>query len=105
MLGTNVDSNGDLITDIATHASVTILDIVAMIGSGTTDRTYDNAQVLGPDGTFFPAGIYRGNDYPTGWCSNFLEFNLGIDRTPGSQNVACIGGEPGTKYCFGIGCP
>ena len=88
-LGTDVDPDDDGVTDIATDPNVTIHDLVAMIDTGypATDVVYDGALVTGPDGPFFPAGIYRGLD--VNWCSNFLDFDLGPDRTPGAMNGPC----------------
>ena len=100
LLGTNVDGDADLVTDIALMAGVSILDVVAMVdsGFGSTDFVYDGAQALGPDsGGFFPAGIFRGSDAPNGWCvDTFLDFNLGPDRTPGAANIVCppVGPSP-----------
>ena len=109
LLGTNVDADLDLVTDIANMSTVTILDLVAMTEGGT-DVTYDGAQTVGPDGTFLPAGIFRGEDAPNGWClDTFLDFNLGADRTPGAMNISCpsTGTDPGTIFCDGSGgnCP
>lgn len=102
LLGSDVDADGDLVTDIATLAGVTIHDIVGMVDDDATDVIYDGAQVLGPDGSFFPAGIYRGGPALTQgapWCSNFLDFGLGADRTPGAPNIGCEGDDVGEKYC------
>ena len=96
LLGTDLDVDGDLITDLATMG--TIIDIVALTDGGAGDETFDGAMVLGPDGSFLPAGIFRGDDAPNPWCGTFLDFNLGTDRTPGAQNISCPVSGP-TAYC------
>ena len=93
LIGTDIDPDGDLITLIPTLA--TIVDIIAMVdgGFGSGDLVYDGAATVGPDGTFLPAGIFRGGDYPSGWCDSFLDFddvaNLDLPRTPGAANGVC----------------
>ena len=75
---------------------------LASAGSLSGNVIYDGAQVIGPDGTFFPAGLFRGNDAPNGWCTDtFLDFNLAGDRTPGAMNIACPTTEPGSGFCDG----
>ena len=96
LLGMNVDPDGDLVTEIPNLA--TIHDLIAMTDD-PADPNYDGAQVLGPDGSFFPAGIYRGGDYPGAWCADFLDFFLGGDRTPGAANQSCLGGGGPSSYC------
>ncbi|TDJ74574.1 MAG: hypothetical protein E2O39_04665 [Planctomycetota bacterium] len=107
LLGTDVDPDGDLVTSIVGVA--TIIDIIAMIDGDATDHIYDGAAIVGPDGPFLPAGIFRDADYPGAWCGTaFLDFddvaNQSQPRTPGSMNVACGGGcgdgaFPG-NYCL-----
>jgi hypothetical protein len=94
LLGTQTDPEGDLVTVIPTLA--TILDLVGMVDPdfGSTDFVYDGAQPIGPDGSFFPAGIFRGLDAPNSWCpDSFLDFdpvaNANETRTPSAQNVNC----------------
>ncbi|MFT7669261.1 MAG: hypothetical protein ACI8X5_001961 [Planctomycetota bacterium] len=107
LVGLDIDADGDTITDLAGMASVTIVDLIGMGdgGVGSGDTFYDGATILGPDVTFFPAGIYCGDDVPGGWCSEFLDFNLAADRTPGAANGSCAGGPViiGTPYCYGDG--
>jgi len=108
LVGTDVDADDDLVTDIATMPGVTIVDIVAITDGDAGDEVYDGAQVLGPDGGSVPAGVFRGNDAPNAWCTDtFLDENLGSDRTPGEPNIACPGAEPGSLFCDGSdgGCP
>ena len=73
------------------------------------DRVYDGAEAvtLGPDGTFFPAGIYRGLDFPNPWCGAFLDFTPGgvnQPQTPGAVNPSCPNAAVGNagdivEYC------
>jgi hypothetical protein len=97
-LNTNVDLDGDLVTDIGPLA--TIVDIIGLSDGGATDRIYDGARTIGPDGTFLPAGIYRGNDAKDDWCNNYLDFdpavNLRQPRTPGTANVICCHPDEGS---------
>lgn len=63
------------------------------------DTTYDGAQVIGPDFMFTPAGIYRGEDYPNGWCTfDYLDFdvqfNVTMPSTPGFKNFLCAPSPP-----------
>ena len=104
LLGTNVDMDGDLITDLATVA--TIIDVVGIVDADVGDIVYDGAQVLGPDGPFLPAGVFRDGDAPGGWCTDaFLDFDVMANademRTPGAMNVDCPGSGVGTTYCVG----
>lgn len=72
----------------------TVLDVVAIIDSGypATDEIFDGASPIGPDGTFFPPGIYRDADYPRVWSTSLLEFDVDAvadpyaPRTAGSLN-------------------
>jgi hypothetical protein len=102
LLGTDVDGDDDLITDIVGLA--TIVDIIAMVdtGFGAGDLIYDGATPIGPDGSNFPAGIFRGEDAPSPWCEVvFLDFddvaNLAVPRTPGAFNSVCE--TPVVSYC------
>jgi hypothetical protein len=74
----------------------TIVDIVGMQEGGSFgigDVNYDGAPVLGPDGTYLPAGIFRDGDFPGPWCQRFLDFdyvaNVDLPRTPGTSNTSC----------------
>ncbi|MEZ6017258.1 MAG: hypothetical protein R3F49_19245 [Planctomycetota bacterium] len=119
---------GATTTWITTTMGVTLVDHVAILDSGATDMPFDNALAIGPDGTFFPAGIYRSGDCPNNWCTDeYSQFtwdpngstNGGTpitgapnDPTPGTQNYlsptcmtaassgSCAGaGNIGTAYC------
>ena len=97
LLGTDLDTDDDGVYDAGLEISGlgTILDVVAMVdgGYGSGDQIYDGATAIGPDGTFFPAGIFRDADYPGDWCDSFLDYdddaNLAQPRTPGEMNVDC----------------
>jgi hypothetical protein len=97
-LNTQLDPDADLVTTIPTLA--TIVDHIGMTDGGATDKIFDSARVIGPDGTFFPAGIYRGNDAKNDWCNNYLDFdnvaNLKQTRTPGVANVICCHPDQGS---------
>ncbi len=103
LLGTDV-SNGPNTTVIPNMS--TVLDLVAMVDGGfpATDTVYDGATPIGPDGSFFPAGIYRGADFPNGWCgASFLDFDPAVNTTEpstaGAQNSVC---QPGQTTIFGL---
>lgn len=92
LVGSDVDPDGDgttMILDLAT-----VLDAVAIVDGGypDTDVVYDGAPIVGPDGTFFPAGIFRGGDFNAKWQKQyFLDFdvtaNFFMPRTPGTPNT------------------
>lgn len=106
LLGTDLDTNEDQVTVLAGMGSVTIIDVVGLVDNGypVSDQVFDGATVVGPDGASIPPGIFRGDDAPNGWClSNFLDFGLGTDRTPGAMNGSCSIPTIGTDYCFGDG--
>ncbi len=99
-VGTDVDANDDTLIfsaggEFETVAS--IVDLIAMtddVIDGVDDFVYDGAVTIGPDGTFFPAGIFRDEDYPGDWCKfYFLDFddevNASEPRTPGTMNSPC----------------
>ena len=95
--GTNVDADGDLITDIATAAGVRIIDIIGVVDKHypATDKIYDSAAPLGPRGSYLPAGVFRDESTATSaWCnSTFLDFDVAANanaiRTPGAPNTTC----------------
>ena len=115
-------------TNITSTMGITVLDTLAIMDSGATDTPFDNALVIGPDGTFFPAGAFRSGDCPGNWCTDeYTAFNWdpngstngGVpvtgaanDPTPGAQNYlsptcttaassgTCSGSvNIGTNYC------
>ena len=89
LLGTNIDVGGG-VTLIPSMA--TIIDIIAIVDDDypATDFIYDGADYRGPDGTYLPAGIFRGRDYPNDWSHAFLDYddevNFDRPRTPGEPN-------------------
>lgn len=100
LVGTDVDSDKDGITDIATAAGVSIIDIIAVVDKGyvavpPTDKIYDSAAPLGPDGSYLPAGVFRDETTATStWCSTlWLDYddvaNANAIRTPGATNTTC----------------
>ena len=66
-------------------SSEVVLDSVALTDGGSGDTFFFGAPVIGPDGTFFPAGARRvtdgvDTDTPADWVIS--DFNLGLDNTP-----------------------
>ncbi len=94
MVGSDVDPEDDGITTLRCVVD-TILETCAMTDGGGGDRVYDGAEAntLGPDGSYFPAGIFRGDDFPNPWCGDWLDYddvvNLAEPRTPGAANSPC----------------
>ncbi len=93
LLNTQLDPDGDLLTVLSGYG--TIVDLVGTVDGGypSTDKVFDGAQVLGPDGTFLPAGVFRIGDYPNPWCTHaWLDFdpalNAFVVSTAGAANVA-----------------
>ena len=116
------DPVGSTTTRLATNAGITILDAVAITDGDMGDVFYDSAPVFGPDGSFFPAGVFRPGGCPADWCSDeFLNFFVDgapnppyADPSPGLDNPlsmtcmtapstgVCMGGPMtiGTNYCM-----
>jgi hypothetical protein len=96
LIGTDLDTDDDCAYDSIQPSDYgTILDLVCMTGD-LTDCCYDGATPIGPDGSYFPAGIWRDEDYSGNWCDNyFLDYypdtNTTWPRTPGSANGPCPG--------------
>ena len=107
LLNMTVDPQGDGITVLACIVNQ-IVETVAMTDGTVGDRVYDNSEnnTLGPDGANFPAGIYRGKDFPGPWCGAFLDFNSGPNttqpRTPGALNSTCPTPVPGCGCVQGV---
>jgi len=111
LVDTLLDPEGDGTTIIPCIADLDILEIVGLSDGDAGDHNYDGAQVLGPDGSFTPAGIFRGGDFPSPWCNLFLDFdpmvNAAEPRTPGAMNSPCVdptgpcdcAGEFASNYC------
>ena len=99
LVGKDVDSDKDLVTDIVGLAK--IVDIIGMVDKGypATDKVYDSAAAIGPDGSYGPAGVFRDESTATNvWCrgdprqqvpgdarSHAEEFSPGPVPGPGSQ--------------------
>jgi hypothetical protein len=112
-----IDGDMDLITLFDTDANITIVEAVGMVNDDWVnglDNVHDCAPPLGPEGTFFPAGVFRPGDYPNDWCSDtWLVFADALDamNTPGTPNPASActtlpsssgcsgGGNIGMSYC------
>ena len=92
-IGTDIDTNNDGVVDPAYVNPGNIVDSIGMVNGGypATEFVYYGAPVAGPDGSYFPAGIFRTYDYPNDWSENYLDFddvaNLDKPRTPGAPNV------------------
>ena len=103
MINTQIDPDGDGVLNLQCSPVNRVIDSVGIWDGGLGDRMFDaNASTTGPDGTFFPAGIYRGNDYPNPWCPNFLDFIPGgtnQPQTPGAINGSCTKPQPPSSYC------
>ena len=92
LVGTVVDLGGS-VTSIPTMS--TIIDIIGVVEQNYytgLDQVYDGAVPLGPYGSFFPGGVFRGNDL--NWCdTTWLDYdddiNLVQPRTPGTANGGC----------------
>jgi hypothetical protein len=91
-VGQDVDPDKDGVTEILSLSKV--LDGVGMVDDGMPggDVIYDGLPIVGPDETFFPAGIFRDGDFNRGWeKSLFLDFdddaNFFMPRTPGTKNT------------------
>ena len=102
LAGTSIDL-GSSTTSLPTLS--TILDLVGMVNDDypAWDQVYDGAVPLGPYGSFFPGGVFRGGDYPNQWCrTTWLDYdvygNLAMPRTPGTANGGC-GLASCTWYC------
>ncbi len=68
-----------------------VLDSVALTDGGAGDTFFFGAPVIGPDGSFFPAGARRvtdgvDTDVAADWVIS--DFDLGSDNTPVSGDVA-----------------
>jgi len=108
LVGTHVNwpplpSSTSTITVLST--STTLLDVVGLWDGDTNDvRAFDTTLVIGPDGPFLPAGIFRDEDAPNAWCDmNWLDFdpavNLNRPSTAGAMNSACEPGSFTASFC------
>jgi hypothetical protein len=89
----------------------TIVDLICIVDPQSLvapfDEAFDGAQILGPDGTFLPAGAARCGDAPFTWNTMFLDLTGAgsvtyIPATPGAANPNC-NLTLGTSFCPGDG--
>ncbi|MEM9773871.1 MAG: ExeM/NucH family extracellular endonuclease, partial [Chloroflexota bacterium] len=86
-VSTDYDADDNGVLDSTPWNSV--IDSVSLVDDdATTDYSYSTT-VVGPDGSFIPAGAFRCADAPTGVfdTANILSFFNTDDDTPGSTNV------------------
>ncbi|MCP3919333.1 MAG: hypothetical protein GY711_27665 [bacterium] len=94
LAGTNVDADGNGVTDLACSSDIEIIEAIGLIDDDAEfDRTYDCVENVGPDGSFLPAGAFRPGDYPSDFCADeFLDFDdTAGSQTPGGPNAAGSG--------------
>ncbi len=114
------DPVGSFTTRMASDPGVTILDAIAFNDGDAGDGFFDNAPILGPDGSFLPSGVIRDGGCPGDWCTDtFVNFATdGVpnppyaDPTPGSVNptTGCMtaasagtcDGSIGIAYCTAV---
>lgn len=83
----------------ALTGSEVVRDALAIRDTGATDTTYLGAPIVGPDGTFFPAGAHRiadGVDTDTAADWAFADFSLTSTtnpNTPTAGTPVTVGGE------------
>ena len=89
--GDDLDSDNDGVLDTTPWDAV--VDAVSLVdGDATTDYSY-STDVVGPDGSFTPAGTFRCPDAPGGtFDNNQLTFGT-LDGTPGEANE-CVPPPP-----------
>ncbi len=87
------------ISGTSVTGSEVVLDTVALTDGGAEDTFFFDAPVVGPDGSFFPAGARRVTDgVDTDTVSDFVisDFFLGVDKTPTAGTFDNGGGSGGT---------
>ncbi|HAX82108.1 MAG TPA: endonuclease [Actinobacteria bacterium] len=85
-VGTDLDGNDDGVFDAAPPWTAEA-DSLSLRDS-LSDPTFGAAASFGLDGTFFPSGVFRCPNAPTGdWSTSFLNFST-PDGTPGVANCA-----------------
>ncbi|MCP3914208.1 MAG: hypothetical protein GY711_01495 [bacterium] len=107
--GQDVDLDDDGITELLVgDPNVIQFESIALVDDDPQDIVFDCSPAIGPDGTFFPAGIFRPGDYPTNFCDNeYLDFFIvgsptAPAPTPGAANPASLTGC--TMTGSGAGC-
>lgn len=97
-----VETNSLSGTDVS--GNEVVLDTVSVTDGDAGDTFFFNAPVLGPDGTFLPAGVRRitdGVDTDTAADWAFGDFNLGTDNTP-TAGTTSGGGGPTDRFIHEI---
>ncbi|NEO91873.1 MAG: endonuclease [Moorea sp. SIO3G5] len=94
------------ISGTSVTGSEVVLDTVALTDGGAGDTFFFDAPVIGPDGSFFPAGARRVTDgVDTDTINDWVisDFNLGTENTPtaGSDGDGG-GGQPTFKPIYEI---
>ena len=77
--------DGNVVSETAT-----IVDAVALTDGGASDTFFYSAPVVGPDGSFFPAGVRRlvdGVDTDSATDFAISDFGLGSENTPTPSNT------------------
>jgi len=105
-VGTDLDTNDDGIMETPFSTYGSLLEAVGII-EDVADITYGGAPRFGPDGSFFPAGIFRPGDAPNSFsASTFLDFG-DPDGSEGDDNSPTPGGmnlpTPGSLALLGLG--
>ncbi|ANT62694.1 hypothetical protein AYJ57_20175 [Salipiger sp. CCB-MM3] len=83
------------LSSTALTGTETVIDSVGLSDGGANDQFFGEGPVIGPDGSFFPAGVRRvtdgvDTDAAADWA--LADFNLGTDNTPtaASFNAALV---------------
>jgi hypothetical protein len=91
----DADDDGAFDAGLAPSDFGTVLDSITVVDTDAEDLafTYGSAATRGPEGIFFPPGVFRDGDAPGDWCFIYSDFdpdvNLDFPRTPGSNNTTC----------------
>lgn len=85
------------LTGTSVAGTEVVVDAVALTDGGAGDTFFFNAPVIGPDGSFFPAGARRVTDgVDTDAAADWVisDFNLGSANTPTAGSSGNGGGNP-----------
>lgn len=113
-IGDNFLENGSLTVALVETSTLsggsitgaeTVIDAVALTDGDAGDQFFLGAPVLGPDGSFFPAGARRiadgvDTDSAADWV--LADFALGVANTPTAASLLAVP-EPGTLALLGLG--
>ena len=110
LIGSDMDADDDLITDLALDPNVVLLEVIGLADSqiATFDEIYDCAPHIGPNGTALPAGAFRPDDFPLPFCSDeYPDFFYTGSATspapsPGLPNSSSLTGC--TRISASLGC-